>query len=168
MALFNVEKDRKFLEQINKEMYQLYMNKIAVYKLRFRTDTVDYIYHEDINRDIPDTPTYYVEGYTSVTDNGLAALYKQGQQLDRQLWLYFSRKGMEDELLRLGMDKYEDVPTDGDVVRIQEMYWTVVTVDPEGYHMNQPNFPFDFQCNIIPWIRTSIPKGENAKEFKRY
>lgn len=156
------------MEQINKEMYQLYMHKIPVYKLSFRTDTVDYLYHEDVNRDIPATPTYWVEAFVNVADNGLAALYKMGQQLDRQLWLYMSRKGLEDTLLGLGMDKYGDVPTDGDVVKIQDLFWTVITVDPEGYHMNDSRFPFDFQCNIVPWIRTSIPKGEDKKEFKRY
>ena len=168
MPLFGAEKDRKLLEQINKEMYQLYMRKVAVYKLHFRTSTVDYLYHEDVNRDIPDEPTYHVEAYVNVADNGLAALYKMGQQLDRQLWLYMSRKGLEDTLKGLGMDPWGDVPTDGDVVEIQHMKWTVITVDPEGYHMNDRNFPFDFQCNIVPWIRTSIPKGEDKKEFKRF
>jgi len=168
MPVFGAEKDRKFMEALNKEMYQLYMHKIEVYKLNFRTEDVDYLYHEDINRDIPDTPAYILEAFVNVADNGLAALYKQGQQLDRQLWLYFSHKGLEDELTRLGMDKYEDVPTDGDVVKIQDMYWTVITVDPEGYHMNQSRFPFDYQCNIVPWIRTSIPKTTTAKPFKRY
>lgn len=168
MPLFGAEKDRKLMEQLNKEMYQLYMHKIEVYKLNFRTDSVNYIYHEDIHRDIPSTPSYYIEAFVNVADNGLASLYKQGQQLDRQLWLYMSRKLLEDTLLGLGFDKYGDVPTDGDVVKIQDMYWTVITVDPEGYHMNDSRFPFDFQCNIVPWIRTSIPKEATKKEFKRY
>lgn len=168
MPLFDAEKDRKLLEQINKEMYNLYMHKIAVYKIISRTATVDYLYHEDINRDIPDTPSYYVEAFVNVADNGLAALYKMGQQLDRQLWLYMSRKGLEDTLLGLGLDRYQDVPTDGDVVEIQQMYWTVITADPEGYHMNFSNFPFDFQFNIVPWIRSSIPKEETKKPFARY
>ena len=63
MPVFGAEKDRKFMEALNKEMYQLYMHKIEVYKLNFRTEDVDYLYHEDINRDIPDTPAYILEAF---------------------------------------------------------------------------------------------------------
>jgi hypothetical protein len=168
MALFSCEKDRKLLESINKEMYSLYFQKVDVYKLHFRTSTADDLYHEDINRDIPTAPTYSVEAYVNVADNGVAALYKQGQQLDRQLWLYFSRKGLEDALTALGLDKYHDVPTDGDAVRIQDLLWEVITVDPEGYHMNDNRFPFDFQCNIVPWPKSDIPKGGDYEEVSRY
>jgi hypothetical protein len=156
------------MEGINKELYELYFQKIEVYKLNFRTATKNDLYHEDQNRDIPDTPTYRVEAYVNVADNGIAALYKQGQQIDRQLWLYFSRKGLEDTLLGLGLDKYRDVPTDGDVVKIQDTLWEVITVDPEGYHMNDRRFPFDFQCNIVPWQRSSIQKDDDYEEVKRY
>ncbi|MCG8430048.1 MAG: hypothetical protein MJA29_02600, partial [Candidatus Omnitrophica bacterium] len=153
---------------INKEMYALYMHKIDVFKLNFRTGTHDLLYHEDINRDIKDAPTYRVEAHCNVADNGIASLYKQGQQIDRQLWLYFSRKGLEDALKTQGFDEYRDVPTDGDVVKIQDTYWEIITVDPEGFHMNDRRFPFDFQANIVPWQRSAIPKDETRKEFKRY
>lgn len=149
-------------------MYELYFQKIAVYKLNFRTATKNDLYHEDQNRDIPDDPTYTVEAYINVADNGIASLYKQGQQIDRQLWLYFSRKGLEDALVELGLNKYRDVPTDGDVVKIQDTLWEIITVDPEGYHMNDRRFPFDFQCNIVPWQRSSIPKDDDYEEVKRY
>jgi hypothetical protein len=168
MVLFGATKDRKLLEQINKEMYELYMHKVEVYKLHSRTETVNYIYHEDINMDIMDAPSYQVEAHCNVSDNGIAALYKQGQQIERQLWLYMSRKGLEDTLQLLGFDKYRDVPTDGDVVRIQDSYWEIITADPEGFHMNDRRFPFDFQFNIVPWKRSDIPKDATRKEFKRY
>lgn len=167
MTLFSSSADLKFMEGVNKEMYGLYFQKIDVYKLNFRTETKNDLYHEDQNRDIPDDPTYTVEAYVNVSDNGIASLYKQGQQIDRQLWLYFSRKGLEDTLTGLGLDKYRDVPTDGDVVQIQDSLWEVITVDPEGYHMNDRRFPFDFQCNIVPWIKSSIPKDDDYEEFKR-
>jgi hypothetical protein len=168
MVLFGATKDRKLMEQLNKEMYELYMHKIEVYKLNFRTETYSDFYHEDINRDITDAPSYMVEAHCNVADNGIAALYKQGQQIDRQLWLYMSRKGLEDTLKLLGFDMYRDVPTDGDVVRIQDTYWEIITADPEGFHMNDRRYPFDYQYNIVPWERSAIPKDETRKEFKRY
>jgi len=168
MALFACEQDRKFLEGVNAEMYELYMQKIDVYKLHFRTGTSNDVYHEDVNRDIPDNPTYRVEAYVNVADNGIASLYKQGQQIDRQLWLYFSRKLMENVLSEMGLDKYGDVPTDGDVVRIQDTFWEIITVDPEGFHMNDRRFPFDYQANIVPWQRSVTPKGGDVEEYRRY
>jgi len=154
------------MEAINKEMYQLYFHKVDVFKLSFRTETSNDMYHEDINRDIPDTPTYRVEAQINVSDNGLAALYKQGQQIERQLYLYISRKLLEDTLVAAGLDRYRDVPTDGDVVKIQDGLWEVVTVDPEGYHMNARRYPFDFQAFIVPWQRSNIPKDDTYEEFK--
>ena len=168
MPLFSCTKDRKLLEQINKEMYQLYMHKIEVYKLNFRTETFDLLYHEDLNRDIKADPTYEVAGYCDVTDNGIASLYKQGQQLDRALFVYMSRKALEDVLLGLGMDKYRDVPTDGDVIRLQDGFWEVITVDPEGYHMNDRRYPFDFQFAVVPWQRKGTPKTVTEEPFRRY
>jgi hypothetical protein len=168
MPLFTCEQDRKFLERINAEMYQLYFHKIDVFKLHFRTETKNDVYHEDVNRDIPSQPTYRVEAYCNVADNGIASLYKQGQQIERQLWLYFSRKLLEDVLSSMGLDKYGDVPTDGDVVRLQDTLWEIITVDPEGFHMNDRRFPFDYQANIVPWQRSTIPKDETYEEFRRY
>lgn len=156
------------MEKINAEMYELYMHKIPVYKLNFRTASKDDVYHEDVNRDIKDVPTYYIEAYVNVTDNGIASLYKQGQQLDRQLWVYVSRKKLEDVLTAAGFDSGHDVPTDGDVVKIQDLLWEVITVDPEGYHMNDRRFPFDFQFNVVPWVRSSIPKDDTYEEVRRY
>ncbi len=149
-------------------MYQLYMQKIDVYKLHFRTETFDLLYHEDLNRDIEEEPTYSVAGYANVADNGTANLYKQGQQLDRMLFVYMGRKDLEDALLGLGLDKYRDVPTDGDVIRLQDGFWEVITVDPEGYHMNDRNHPFDFQFLVVPWQRKGTPKTEIEKPFRRY
>jgi len=63
--------------------------------------------------------------------------------------LYFSRKLLEDHLKSLGLDYYQDIPVAGDVVRIQESYWEVMNSDPEGFHMNFRNFPFDLQYNIV-------------------
>lgn len=168
MPLFSCPKDLSFMEKVNAEMYELYFHKIPVYKLNFRTGTHNDLYHEDVNRDIKNVPTYYVEAYVNVADNGIASLYKQGQQIDRQLWLYFSRKKLEDVLVAGGFDKYRDVPTDGDVVKIQDLLWTIVTVDPEGFHMNDRRFPFDFQANIVPWERSSIPKDDDHEEVQRY
>lgn len=168
MPLFDHAKDRKLLEQVNKEMYELYMHKVKVYKLISRTETWDDIYHEDINLDTAADATYEIPAYADVNDNGMANLYKQGQQLDRQLFLYMSRKGLEDVLTLAGFDKYRDVPTDGDVVMVQNMLWEVITVDPEGYHMNFRDFPFDFQCAIVPWIRSGVPKDADNEPFRRY
>lgn len=168
MPVFSCPKDLAFMEGVNAEMYELYMRKIPVWKLNFRTATKNDLYHEDVNRDIPDEATYEVEGYVNVADNGIAALYKQGQQLDRQLWVYMSRKKLEDVLTLAGLDKYRDVPTDGDVIKIQDGLWEVITVDPEGYHMNDRTAPFDFQFNVVPWVRSSIPKNDTYEEVKRY
>lgn len=168
IPLFGSTKDRKLLEQLNKEMYELYMHEVEVFKLHFHTGTENILYHEDINRDILSTATYIIPGYCDVSDNGLAALYKQGQQLDRQIFLYFSRKLLEDHLKTLGMDYYSDVPKDGDVVRIQTVYWEVMNSDPTGFHMNHRDYPFDFQCNIVPWQRTGTPKTATQKPFQRY
>lgn len=168
MPVFACPQDLAFMESINKEMYELYLHKIPVYKLNFRTPTKNDVYHEDVNRDIKDVPTYYCEAYMNVSDNGIAALYKQGQQLDRQLWVYMSRKKLEDVLTLGGFDKYRDVPTDGDIVKIQGLLWEVMTVDPEGYHMNAANAPFDFQFNVVPWVRSAIPKDATYEEVKRF
>lgn len=168
LPLFASTKDRKLLEQVNKEMYQLYMHQMDVYKLSFRTGTEVYLYHEDVHRDIPNAVTYSIEAYVDVTDNGIAALYKQGQQLDRQLYVYTSRKGLEDLLKGLSLDPYRDVPTDGDVVRIQDGLWEVMTVDPEGYHMNDRRYPFDFQFFIAPLQRSSVPQDDTREQFPRY
>jgi hypothetical protein len=167
LPLFAATKDRKLMEQINKEMYQLYMHQMDVYKLSFRTGTQTYLYHEDIHREMLDEPSYAIEAYVDVTDNGLAALYKQGQQLDRQLFVYTSRKGLEDVLKGLNLDYHRDVPTDGDIVRIQDGLWEVMTVDPEGYHMNDRRYPFDFQFMIVPLQRSSIPNDDTRESFKR-
>ena len=72
-----------------------------------------------------------------------------------------------DRLSEMGLDKYGDVPTDGDVVRIQDTFWEVITVDPEGFHMNDRRYPFDYQANIVPWQRSVTPKDENYEEFRR-
>jgi len=156
------------MEQLNKEIYELFMHDVEVYKLHFHTETENVLYHEDINRDILDTPTYIVHGYSDVSDNGLVALYKQGPQQDRQIFLYFSRKLLEDHLKSLGLDYYQDIPVAGDVVRIQESYWEVMNSDPEGFHMNFRNFPFDLQYNIVPWQRTGTPKTATKHIFERY
>jgi hypothetical protein len=168
MPLFGCPTDQAYMESLNKEMYQLYMHKMDVWKLHFRTPSVNYVYHEDINRNIPENPTYSVEGYIDVNDNGVATLYKQGQQLDRSLYVYMGRKNIEDVLSALGLDKYRDIPTDGDVIRIQNGLWEVITVDPEGYHMNNHTAPFDYQFFIVPWQKTSIPKEGGNIEFRRY
>ena len=168
MPLFDNTKDRKLLEGINKEMYELYMHKIKVFKLISRTETWNDIYHEDINMDITADATYEVPGYADVNDNGLANLYKQGQQLDRSLFMYMSRKGLEDVLILAGLDKYRDVPTDGDVIILQNLYWEVMTADPEGYHMNFRDFPFDFQFAVTPWVRTGVPKDADNAPLSRY
>ena len=156
------------MAQIGKEMYELYMHKIKVYKLSFRTETFDILYHEDINRDIPEDATYSVPGYVEVSDPGQANLYKMGQQLDRTLMVFMSRKAVEDELAALGLDRYRDVPTDGDVMWIQDLFWEVTTVDPKGFHMNDRRFPFDFQFLITPWIRKGTPKDDTRTPFQRY
>jgi hypothetical protein len=156
------------MTQIAKEMYELYMRKIPVYKLNFRTDTFDILYHEDVNRDIMEAPTYECPGYVDVTDNGLVNLYKQGQQLDRGLMVYMNRKALEDILLGLNFDRYRDVPTDGDVIIIQGVLMEVTTVDPTGYHMNDRDLPFDFQFAVTPWLRSGTPKTATAKPFNRY
>ena len=168
MATFGCTKDRNLMEQIGKEMYELYMRKVSVYKLNFRTDTFDILYHEDVNRDIEEDPTYEVPGYADVTDNGMANLYKQGQQLDRGLMIYMSRKALEDVLIGLGLDQYRDVPTDGDVIMLQDVLWEVITVDPTGYHMNDRDYPFDFQFAVTPWLRSGTPKSDTETPFNRY
>lgn len=168
LPLFGSTKDRKLMEQFNKEMYELYMHDVAVYKLNFHTGTENILYHEDINRDIPTTPTYIIHGYSDVTDNGLAALYKQGQKLDRQIFLYFSRKLLEDYLKSKGWDLYDYTPADGDVVNVQGYLWEVMNADPEGFHMNQRDYPFDYQFNIVPWQRTGTPKTTTKHIFERY
>lgn len=155
------------MEQINKEMYELYMHQMDVYKLNFRTGSETYVYHEDVHRELPAEVSYTIEAYVDVTDNGMAVLYKQGQQLDRRLYVYTSRKGLEDVLKSLNLDYYRDVPTDGDVVRIQDGLWEVITVDPEGYHMNDNRYPFDFQFLITPLQRSSIPQDDTHEVFKR-
>lgn len=164
MPLFSWDGDRHLLERVNKEIYGLYYHLVEVYKLQFMTETVDNIYHEDINTDIPDAPTYRVPGYVNVSDTGLMGeITKAGQNTTRQLALFFSRKSLEDTLLIAGMDIYEDVPGDGDVVTIQGYWWEVISVDPADYHMNDRDFPFDFQVLIRPWDRDDIKRPRRRR-----
>jgi hypothetical protein len=151
--LFSVTKDQELFEAYNREIYELYYHPVDIYRLNYTTSTVDRFYHEDVNYTIPETPSYSLPGYVNVSDNGLAALHKAGQQIERQLFLYFSITLMKATLEELGLNGYTDVPTDGDVVKIQDLFWDIITVDPEGYHSNQRRFPFDYQCLIQPWRR---------------
>jgi len=163
MPLFSWTSDRELMEQYNAEIYGLYFHMVEVYKLQFKTGTHDDIYHEDVNFDIADTPSYEAPGYINVSDNGLATLTKAGQQIDRQLALYFSRKSVETILVAAGLDRYDDVPNDGDVVKIQDVLWEVITVDPEGYHMNDRRYPFDMQILIKPWDRDAVPRPRRRR-----
>ena len=156
MPTFSRSNDRELMERYNKEIYQLYFHEVKVYKLSYQTETVDRLYHEDVNFDIENTPNYLVAGYINVSDNGMANLKKAGQEIDRTLILHISRKLIEDTLFIAGMDKYKDVPTDGDVVEIQDMLWEVITVDPEGYHTNERRHPFDLNILLEPWVVESI------------
>jgi len=167
MPLFTCDGDRKFLEGINEEMYKKYMYEVEVYKLNYQTGTENRLYHEDINRDIADSPHFMMQAHVNVEDNGLANLYKQGQQIDRQLWMYASRKIVEEAVANAGLDPLHDVPTDGDVVKVQGILWEIVTVDPWGYTVGQRYYPFEFQSVIVPWKRSGTPKSETYQEFKR-
>jgi len=166
--LFTCEGDRSFLEGINTEMYRLYMYEVGVYKLNYKTGTENNLYHEDINRDILDEPHFYIQAHINVEDNGLANLYKQGQQIDRQLWMYASRSIVEDAVEAAGLNRLVDVPTDGDVITVQGMLWEIITVDPWGYTMGQRYYPYEYQAVIVPWKRSGTPKTEKYEEFKRY
>ncbi len=158
MTLFTDPVDHELMQSFNMEMYQLYFQKVLIWKLRYRTPTYDDLYGEDINYDIDEIPTFTIPGYVNVSDNGVATLKKAGQEIERTFYLYFSRKLVEDTLLLAGFDKYDDVPTDGDVVRIQDLWWEIITADPSGYHMNDRQFPFDMECPIIPWKRDAIDR----------
>lgn len=163
MPLFSWAGDRELLERVNKEIYGLYFHLVDVYKLEFMTETVDDIYHEDINTDIPATPNYSVPGYINVTDQGISELAKAGQHVNKQLSLFFSRKALEDTLLIAGMNIHKDVPNDGDVVTIQDLWWEVITRDAADYHMNDRRFPFDYQFLIRPWDREAIRRPRRRR-----
>lgn len=156
--LFSWASDLDFVEQANTEVYRLYYQPIKVWKLSYTTSTVDRLYHEDINMDISDSPSYVVQGYIDVSDNGLATLRKAGQEIAVERFAYFSRKLIEDTLSELGFDPLADVPTGGDVLEIQGVLWEVIAVDPVGFHMNDRMYPTDLQAFIRPWRRDAIAR----------
>lgn len=158
MGLFVFGPDRELIEKLNKELYQLYCDDIRVFKLMYKTNpSKDLVYHEDPKAYLQDAPTYTIPGYVNVADDGVAALQKGGLHVERQLRCYFSRKLLEDALVKAGLDKYKDVPEDEDVLYIQDGYYEIITVGIEGYHTNHQRFPFDYACLVKPWQRDSQP-----------
>ena len=147
MALFNDPSERLLMESYNSELYKLFCPDVEVY-LTTSTNTYDNFYHEDVNRTRPLTPTYTCPAYINVTDNGMVALYKGGVQLERRLVVYFSRSLLEDKLRSLKLDIYDDIPDDGDVLKIQNVWFKIITVDPEGYHAVSRNYPYDYAVSV--------------------
>lgn len=151
------------MQSLNKELYKLYFQEVSVYLVR-ATATYDDFYHEDVGRTRPATPTYTCPGYINVSDNGMVALYKGGLQLERRLTVYFSRSLLEETLRNHKLDIYKDIPDDGDVLRIQNVWFKIITVDPEGYHAVERDFPYDYAVSVKVEAPQAIPQPRYRRE----
>jgi hypothetical protein len=162
MTYFVDPDERRLMEGFNAEVYKLYFQQIEVYKSS-STATYDDFYHEDINRTQPETYSYKCAGYLNVTDNGLANMYKGGVQIDKRLMVYFSRALLEETLRFEQLDIYDDIPKDGDVLKIQGVWFKIITVDPEGYHAGERYYPFDYALLVKPEAEKSITHSEGVR-----
>jgi hypothetical protein len=154
--IFSVDNDRKLFERFNKEFYRLYYHDVNFYLLNKRTGATDYIYHEDINYDIANVPSFKIPAYVNVMESGNVNLTKAGQDVDRKLQLLVSRKILEETYIQVGLDIDKDYPLDGDVVRLQDAFYEIIYGNFTSYHSNETKYPFDLQFLIIPWKRESI------------
>jgi hypothetical protein len=154
--IFSLANDRKLFEKFNKEFYRLYYHDVNFYLLNKRTGATDYIYHEDINYDIDSVPSFKIPAYVNVIDSGNVNLTKAGQDVDRKLNLYVSRKLLEETYVAVGLDIETDYPLDGDVVKLQDMFYEIIYCNYTSYHSNETKYPFDLAFLIIPWKRESI------------